>query len=293
MSGEYSETVGIIPSSVGVAGNGINVISEPGVDITVNLGGGGQAWIQDDEVNGYAIRINWEGAFGFGKYRPITTPASTIRITGNGDMLYKSKINSHLRFKNVCIIKDDDDNATSKGIFFLNGDITYGSATTLWLDGCRIQTLGIYSPIITADNVGAPTGFDYNIDVKSSEIIWFGQYASGAPYTRACFRFETEDGVALRMSNSYIFGYNPSGNDVPIYLGGNGNNIYLDDVQFYAFDNLALVETIYSQTAGSPIWISSRCISWFALPGNCTNPIFGLLDCKLTPHLQLFPNPII
>jgi hypothetical protein len=293
MSGEYLETVAIIPTSVGADGNGINVISEPGVDITVNLGGGGQAWIKDDAVNGYAIRINWEGAFGFGKYRPITTPASTIRITGDGDMLYKSQINSHLRFKNVCIVKDDEDTVTSKGIFYLNGDITYGTATTLWLDGCRIQTLGIYSPIISVANTGAPTGFKYNIDVKSSEIIWYGEYAGGNPYTRSCFYFRPALGVALRMSNSYIFGYNPAGNDVPIYLGGNGNNIYLDDVQFYAFDNFASVETIYSLTAGAPIWISSRCLSWFNLPVNCTNPIFGVLDCNLTPHLQLFPNPII
>jgi len=95
------------------------------------------------------------------------------------------------------------------------------------------------------------------------------------------------------MSNSYIFGYNGEGNDVPIYLGGNGHNIYLDDVQFYALDNFQGVVTIYSSTAGAPIWISSRCLSWFKLPINCTNPIFGLLECNLTPHLQLFPNPII
>jgi len=208
-------------------------------------------------------------------------------------MLYKSQINSYLRFKNVCIVKDDEDTSLSKGIFYLNGNITYGTATTLWLDSCRIQTLGMYSPIISVNNTGALTGFKYNIDVKSSEIIWYGEYAGGDPYARACFFFRPALGVALRMSNSYIFGYNPAGNDVPIYLGGNGHNIYLDDVQFYAFDNFASVVTIYSHTAGAPIWISSRCLSWFKLPINCINPIFGVLECNLTPHLQLFPNPII
>jgi len=293
MSGEYLETVAIIPTSVGADGNGINVISEPGVDITVNLGGGGQAWIKDDAANEYAIRINWEGAFGFGIYRPISTPASTIRITGDGDMLYKTQFNSYLRFKNVCIVKDDEDTVTSKGIFYLNGDFTYGTATTLWLDSCRIQTLGMYSPIISVNNTGLPNGFKYNIDIKSSEIIWYGKYNGAAPYVRACFYFRPALGVDLRMSNSYIFGYNETGNDVPIYLGGNGHNIYLDDVQFYALDNFEGVVTIYSLTAGAPIWISSRCLSWFKLPVNCTNPIFGLLECNLTPHLQLFPNPII
>jgi hypothetical protein len=287
MSGQYTETVPIVATLSG--GFGINVISEPGVDIIVDLGGGGNAWINDDSANLYPIKINWEGAFGFGKYRPNAAPPSTITITGDGDMLYKSQYNSYLRFKNVCIVKDDTDTATSNGIFHLNGDATYGDATTLWLDGCRIVGQSIYSPIIEAQNASIMTNFRYNIDIKSCEILWNGVYAAGLPYERACFKFIESGGVNLNVRNSIIFGTDQTtGNDAPIYLGGNRHLVSLDDVQFHAYNQLAYIETIHSVTAGSPIWISSRCISWFAGPVNCTNPIFGILDCNLT-----FPQLII
>jgi hypothetical protein len=286
MSGDYIETTSIIP--VNNQAVGINVISEPGVAIDVNLGGGGQAWIQDDAPNGYAIKINWEGGFGYNNGRPGGNLPYTILIQGDRDMLYKSQYDSYLRFKNVCIIKDDNDEATSDGIFFLNGDSTYGSTTNLYLDDCRIQANGKFSPIITAANESMPS-FAYNIDIKSSEIIWNGEYDPGSPYTRSCFILFEVGGVILNVRNSLIFGINQaSGNAAPIYLGGNGHQIYIDDVQFPAYGNTSGVGTIYSETVGAPIWISSRCISRFAVPINCTNPIFGVLDCDL----QL-PYPII
>jgi hypothetical protein len=287
MSGQYNETVQIVPTLTG--GFGINVISEPGVDIIVDLGGGGNSWITDDAPNLYPIKINWEGAFGFGKYRPNAAPPSTITITGDGDKLYVSRYNSYLRFKNVCIVKDDTDTATSEGIFHLTGDATYGYTTTLWLDGCRIVGQSIYSPIIKAQNASTMTSFSYNIDIKSCEIIWNGEFET-TQGNRACFKFMEDRGVTLNMRNSYIFGTNEGivGNDVPIYLGGRRNLISIDDVQFHAYANTAGVETIYAVTAGQQIWISTRCISWFDVPFNCTNPIFGVLDCNIT-----FPQPII
>jgi hypothetical protein len=285
MSGQYTETVPIV-ATLNASSSGINVISEPGVDIQVNLSGTGQAWIQDDATNGFPIKINWEGAFGFSKKRPDAQPPSIISIQGDGDMLYKSQYDSYLRFKNVCIFKDASDTATSNGIFFLNGDDTYGKITTLWLDGCRIHSTGIYSPIIDTLNVNG--AFEYLIDVKSSEIIWNGEFET-TQGTRACFKFIEDYGVKLNMRNSYIFGINQNlGNDVPIFLGGARHQIFIDDVQFHAYNNNAGSETIYSTAASTPIWISSRCISWFDVPFNCTNPIFGLLDCNIT-----FPYPII
>jgi hypothetical protein len=287
MSGGYNETVQIVATQLG--GYGINVISEPGVDIQVNLGATGQAWITDYAPDLYPIKINWEGAFGFGKYRPIATPPSTITILGDGNLLYVSRYNSYLRFKNVCIVKDDSDTTTSDGIFHLTGNATYGDTTTLWLDGCRIVSQSIYSPIIKAQNASTMTSFGYNIDIKSCEIIWNGEFETSQG-NRSCFKFMEDRGVSLHMRNSYVFGTSQSlvGNDAPIYLGGNRHKISIDDVQFHAYNNNSGIETIYSAVAGSPIYISSRCISWYGIPFNCTNPIFGLLDCNLT-----FPQPII
>jgi hypothetical protein len=286
MSGQYTETVPIVATLSG--GFGINVISEPGVDIIVSLGGSGAAWINDDATNDFPIKINWEGAFEMGNPYSATLP-STITITGDRDMLYRSQYNSYLRFKNVCIVKDNTDTVTSNGIFNLNGDATYGKVTTLRLDGCRIVGQSIYTPIISAKNASIKTLFLYNIDIKSCEIIWNGEFDTSQG-NRACLRFGEVQGVTLNMRNSYIFGTNQGliGNDVPIFLGGNRHLISIDDVQFHAYNNNSGIETIYSAMAGSPIWISTRCISWFDVPFNCTNPIFGVLDCNIT-----FPQPII
>ena len=297
MSGYYYETVPIIATQIRVYGT--NVISEPGVAIDLDLAN--NYWIRDiyNPISGdvYPIRINWEGGFAYTGDSPGTSLPYTIKVLGGDDHLYSSRVDSYLRFKNVCIVKES---AAAPGsgnnLFQLRGNINGGSATTLYLDGCRIYTAGQFEPIISAQNVGLG-GFRYRIDIKSSELIWSGEYELSTANSYNCIWLDN-DGSQLNMRNSLIWGINSSanGNESPIYTDSNRNLISIDDIQFHSLIGsggaAGLLPTIYSNSAPplppSPIYIGARCISEYDVNFQCSNPLLGDLSTGL-----FFPTPLL
>lgn len=297
MSGKYNETVPIIATRS--TPRGTNVISEPGVAIELALGN--NYWISDhyNPISGdvYPIRINWEGGFAYTPVSPGTSLPCTIKVVGGDDHLYSSRVDSYLRFKNVCIVKES---AAAPGsgnnLFHLRGDSGGGSATTLYLDGCRIYTAGQFEPIISAKNVGL-SGFRYSIDIKSSELIWNGEYELSTANSYNCIWLDN-DGSQLNMRNSLIWGINSSanGNESPIYTDSFRNLISIDDIQFHSVIGsggaAGLLPTIYSNSAPpllpTPIYIGARCISEYDVNFQCSNPLLGDLSTGL-----FFPPPLL
>jgi hypothetical protein len=300
MSGNYTETQAIVATRVNPLG--INVISEPGVKIDVDLDGG--FWINDNIdtllAESYPIIINWEGGFSYRSTSPTTELPYTIKMIGNGDYLYRSIVDSYIRFKNVCIIKKTtlgDGKALS--LFFLNGNVDYGIATRLYLDGCRIYSTSAFEPIINIEDSSTPEGFKTFVDIKSSELIWNGEwndYPVNTVNKFNCIRMQQTAYTTLNIRNSLIYGINGTsgaGNESPIYSGGPNNKISINDVQFHSAKGSSgtagLLPTIYSQTATLPIYIGARCISEFDSNNNCSNPLTG---GDLRTGL-FFPPPII
>ena len=276
MSGFYAETVQIVPSISGYPLS-VNVWSAPGVNIEVNVSSG--SWIKDDPINGYFVKINWEGCVSL-----VKNDDWTIQLESD-TILYESQGDSIIRFRGVSILAGKND-STYTPIFDIRGDSTYTSGAQTYLEDCVIKTEGDFRYIIYIKSSTTPP-IRTSTDIRNCRISWAIPGFDGISYP-AIFIDDVYN-QKLEIRNSYIWDQSGTGSDTPIYTTGDRNFITIDDVQFFSSTyNQIGSATIYSVASAQKIYIGSRCISTFEIPVNCTNPLFGTLDCNLTT-----PMPVI
>jgi hypothetical protein len=276
MGGFYYEDKQIVSNSF----DGVNVISEPGVLIVVDIDQY-SPWIIDTDV--YPIKLNWEGGFGFGDFRPDNIPPATIYIVSNNSTLYFSENESSLRLKNICVIGGANDDDYSQGLITMTVTIGETTAGRLYIDNCLIIGQGDYNPLIIASR----TGFRGRIDIRNSKLVWNGRQVEEQEGNSSCIIAAKSEGINLDIRNSLIWSANDSIGDYPILIDFT-TQLFIDDVQFHAVVK-SITSTIVSidSKEPTPIWIASRCVSDLDVPVGCSNPIFGILDCNLDLPIPL------